>query len=73
MTRRGFEERRRVREERQRRAVEAVVALACENGLRVEEPTVLNDLFSHDRYLRQHHLWRHPRLARASITTTPEK
>jgi hypothetical protein len=45
-TRRGFEERRRVREERQRRAVEAVVAHARENGLRVEEPTVLNDLFS---------------------------
>jgi hypothetical protein len=46
MTRRGSEERRRVREERRRRAVEAVVAHARENGLRVEEPTVLNDLFS---------------------------
>jgi hypothetical protein len=46
MTRRGFEEQQRVREERQRRAVEAVVAHARENGLRVEEPTVLNDLFS---------------------------
>jgi aminoglycoside phosphotransferase (APT) family kinase protein len=45
-TRRGFKKRRRVREERQRRAVEAVVAHARENGLRVEEPTVLNDLFS---------------------------
>ena len=45
-TRRGFEKRRRVREERQRRAVETVVAHARENGLRVEEPTVLNDLFS---------------------------
>jgi hypothetical protein len=46
MTCSGFEERRRVREERRRRAVEAVVAYAHENGLRVEEPTVLNDLFS---------------------------
>jgi hypothetical protein len=46
MTRRGFGERQRIREERQRRAVEAVVAHARENGLRVEEPTVLNDLFS---------------------------
>ena len=46
MRRRGFEERQRVREERQRRAVEVVVAQARENGLRVEEPTVLNDLFS---------------------------
>ena len=45
-THRGFEKRRRVREERQRRAVEAVVAHARENGLCVEEPTVLNDLFS---------------------------
>ena len=45
-TRRGFERRRRVREERQRRSVEAVVAHARENDLRVEEPTVLNDLFS---------------------------
>ena len=45
-TRRRFEERQRVREERQRRAVEAVVTLARKNGLRVEEPTVLNDLFS---------------------------
>ncbi len=44
--RREFEEQRRVREERQRHAVEAVVVLARENGLRVEEPTVLNDLFS---------------------------
>lgn len=46
MTRSGFKERRRIREERRRRAVEAVVAHARENGLRVEEPTVLNDLFS---------------------------
>jgi hypothetical protein len=46
MTRRGFEEQQWVREERQRRAVEAVVSHARENGLRVEEPTVLNDLFS---------------------------
>ena len=45
-TRRRFEERRRIREERQRRAVEAVVAHARENELRVEEPTVLNNLFS---------------------------
>ena len=27
-------------------AVEAVVSLARENGLRVEEPVMLNDLFS---------------------------
>ena len=44
--RRGFEERPRRREERSRRAVGAVVSLARENGLRVEEPVVLNDLFS---------------------------
>src|SRR5215211_6377176 len=46
MMRRGFEERRRIREERRRRAVNAAVAHARKNGLRVEEPTVLNDLFS---------------------------
>jgi hypothetical protein len=40
------EERRRRREERSRRAVAAATALARENGLRVEEPVVLNDLFS---------------------------
>ena len=34
------------RRERSRRAVAAAVALARENGLRVEEPAVLNDLFS---------------------------
>jgi aminoglycoside phosphotransferase (APT) family kinase protein len=45
-TPREFEERQRVREDRQWRAVEAVVVLARENGLRVEQPTVLNDLFS---------------------------
>jgi Ser/Thr protein kinase RdoA (MazF antagonist) len=45
-TPREFEERRQVREDRQWRAVEAVVVLARENGLRVEQPTVLNDLFS---------------------------
>ena len=45
-TSRGSEERRRVREKLQKRAVEAVVDLARENGLRVEEPTVLADLFS---------------------------
>ena len=43
---RGFEERRRIREECRRRAVNAAVAHARKNGLRVEEPTVLNDLFS---------------------------
>jgi hypothetical protein len=37
---------RRRREERSRRAVATVVALARENGLRVEVPVVLNDLFS---------------------------
>jgi Phosphotransferase enzyme family len=36
----------RSREERSQRAIAAVVALARENGLRVEEPVVLNDLFS---------------------------
>jgi hypothetical protein len=35
-----------LREERSRRAVATVVALARENGLRVEEPAVLDDLFS---------------------------
>src|SRR5688500_19947970 len=34
------------RRERSRRAVAAAAALARENGLRVGEPTVLNDLFS---------------------------
>jgi hypothetical protein len=34
------------REERSQRAVEAAVTLAREHGLRVEEPVVLNDLFS---------------------------
>jgi hypothetical protein len=40
------EERRRRRERSSRRAVAAATALARENGLRVEEPVVLNDLFS---------------------------
>ncbi len=43
---RGHEQRRRLREERSRRAVAAAMALARKNGLRVGEPTVLNDLFS---------------------------
>lgn len=51
-TRRGSGERQRLREERSRRAVAAAVALARENGLRVEEPTVLNDLFSLMVHLR---------------------
>lgn len=38
--------RQRRREERSRHGVEAAVNLARENGLRVEEPIVLNDLFS---------------------------
>lgn len=50
-TPRGHEQRRR-REERSRRAVAAVVALAREHGLRVEEPAVLNDLFSLMVHLR---------------------
>jgi phosphotransferase family enzyme len=40
------------RRERSRRAVAAAVALARENGLRVEEPAVLNDLFSLMVHLR---------------------
>ena len=40
------------REERSRRAVEAAVSLARENRLRVEEPVVLNDLFSLMVHLR---------------------
>jgi Ser/Thr protein kinase RdoA (MazF antagonist) len=40
------------RRERSWRAVAAAVALARENGLRVEEPTVLNDLFSLMVHLR---------------------
>jgi hypothetical protein len=40
------EYRRRRREERSQRAVAAALALAPENGLRVEESAVLNDLFS---------------------------
>jgi hypothetical protein len=51
-TRRGHKQRRRLREERSQRAVAAAVALARENGLRVEEPTVLNDLFSLMVHLR---------------------
>ena len=46
MTREGPEERRRLRDERSRRSVAAAASLGRENGLRVEEPTVLNDLFS---------------------------
>jgi hypothetical protein len=51
-TRRRPEHKRRLREERSRRAVAAVVALARENGLRIEEPAVLNDLFSLMVHLR---------------------
>jgi Phosphotransferase enzyme family len=51
-TRRGSGERRRLREERSRRAVAAAAALARDNGLSFEEPTVLNDLFSLMVYLR---------------------
>jgi Ser/Thr protein kinase RdoA (MazF antagonist) len=50
MTNRGDE--RVGREERSRRAVEAAVSLARENRLRVEEPVVLNDLFSLMVHLR---------------------
>jgi hypothetical protein len=52
MTRRVPEQKRRLREERSRRAVDATVSLACDNELRVEEPTVLNDLFSLMVYLK---------------------
>src|SRR5215213_4205910 len=49
-TSRGHERRRRLREERSRRAV--ADALAREYGLRVEEPAVLGDLFSLMVHLR---------------------
>jgi hypothetical protein len=52
MTRRGPEQKRRLREERSRRAVDAAVSLTREHGLRVEEPVVLNDLFSLMVHLR---------------------
>ena len=45
-TRRRPKQKRRLREERSRRAVDAAVSLTREHGLRVEEPVVLNDLFS---------------------------
>ena len=45
-------ERQRLRKERSQRAVAAAVALARSHGLRVEEPTVLNDLFSVMVHLR---------------------
>jgi Phosphotransferase enzyme family len=48
----GREHRRRGREECSQRAVAAALALAREYGLRVEEPTVLNDLFSLMVHLR---------------------
>ena len=48
----GREHRRRRREERSQRAVAAALALARENGLRVEERAVLNDLFSLMVHLR---------------------
>lgn len=49
---RGSGERRRLREERSRRAVAAAVALAREKGIRVDEPFVLADLFSLMVHLR---------------------
>jgi hypothetical protein len=52
MTLRGPRQKRRLREERSRQAVAIAVALARENGLRVEEPPVLNDLFSLMVHLR---------------------
>jgi hypothetical protein len=51
-TRRGSRQKRRTREERSRQAVSIAVALARENGLHVEEPTILNDLFSLMVHLR---------------------
>jgi hypothetical protein len=48
----GREHRRRRREERSQRAVAAALALAREYGLRVEESTILNDLFSLMVHLR---------------------
>jgi Phosphotransferase enzyme family len=48
----GHEQRRRLREERSRRAVASTVALARKHGLRVGEPTVLHDLFSLMVHLR---------------------
>jgi Phosphotransferase enzyme family len=50
--RRGTRGRRRLREKRSRRAVAAAVVLAREHGLRVQQPTVLNDLFSLMVHLR---------------------
>jgi hypothetical protein len=51
-TRRDSGERQRRRAERSQRAIETVTAHAREHGLRVEEPTVLNDLFSLMVHLR---------------------
>jgi hypothetical protein len=48
----GSGDRQRLCDERSRRAVAAAVALAREHGLRVEEPTVVNDLFSVMVHLR---------------------
>jgi hypothetical protein len=45
-------ERQRVRQDRSRQAVEAAVAVARAHGLRVEQPTVLHDLFSVMVHLR---------------------
>jgi hypothetical protein len=45
-TRRGPKKKRRFIEDRSRHAVVAAVSEAREHRLRVEEPTVLNDLFS---------------------------
>lgn len=51
-TRRGPRQKQRLHEERSRQARAIAVALARENGLRVEEPTILNDLFSLMVHLR---------------------
>jgi hypothetical protein len=51
-TRRGPEHKRRLREERSLRTVDAAVSLTREHGLRVEEPVVLNDLISLMVHLR---------------------
>lgn len=51
-TRRGSKQKRRLREERSRQAGAIAVTLARENGLCVEEPTILNDLFSLMVHLR---------------------
>lgn len=64
-TLRGSGERQRLRDERSQRALAAALALARANGLRVEEPTVLADLFSVMVHLRPA-----PVVARVSIWTS---